>query len=334
MLCSEVTAFQRIVSQLIPNGLCTVKNIPFTALSTILLDLLKERALMGQSVIFILDNFDFFVSHTKQLLLYNLLDWMTSKSVRMSLIGVTCCFTMLQKLEKRVQSRFSNRQIVVTRPSFEAMVSIVKDACKIHGKFVLTLEENVSEVFLKWYDVGKSIRWFLAVLSTAFVIVSQEIEASNHDRIRPNILKSNYLKKAIEWIEPNIPPQLFTLFTVRELTLVIAMLRWEAMEHAFYTFEMVFEQYVTFARTTNTSIIWTRRDAMKTFEHLLAMNCITMVGNPFRIAGGKAAKLELPLAYRPVRITFEPKTLLDALKNESLSCPTALRQWALRTVVA
>lgn len=59
-------------------------------------------------VLVLLDAFEQFAvasNNAKQLLLYNLLDWLQSKDVRMGVLGITTDFNVVDNLEKRVRSR-------------------------------------------------------------------------------------------------------------------------------------------------------------------------------------------------------------------------------------
>ncbi|RLO08395.1 hypothetical protein DYB28_003259, partial [Aphanomyces astaci] len=118
VLGNDMEAFREIVQQLVPQQGSIVGHaaISFFNMYDLLKQLLLQKALQEHAVIFILDAFDAFVTGAKQLLVYNLLDWMQSKDVRVALVGISCNFNVLAQFEKRVKSRFSNIQVVVPRP--------------------------------------------------------------------------------------------------------------------------------------------------------------------------------------------------------------------------
>lgn len=66
---------------------------------------------VSKSVVFVLDEFDFFCFHHNQTLLYNLLDVSQSAQAPICVLGITCRLDVIELLEKRVKSRFSHRQI-------------------------------------------------------------------------------------------------------------------------------------------------------------------------------------------------------------------------------
>ena len=86
---------------------------------TTLLALLSHPAELGReesdqvtkSVIFVLDEFDLFVGHPRQTLLYNLFDITQSRKAPIAVLGLTTRIDVTESLEKRVKSRFSHRYV-------------------------------------------------------------------------------------------------------------------------------------------------------------------------------------------------------------------------------
>ncbi|XP_042202117.1 origin recognition complex subunit 4-like [Callorhinchus milii] len=92
---------------------------------TFLLTALKsgERS-STRPVLFVLEEFDLFVQHKNQALLYNLFDVAKSAQTPIAVVGLTCRLDVLELLEKRVKSRFSHRQIhVFPCPKFDDYVA-------------------------------------------------------------------------------------------------------------------------------------------------------------------------------------------------------------------
>lgn len=89
---------------------------------------------LPRTVIIILDHFELFTTHSRQALLYCLLD--TAQSLRsgetnvgLAVVGVTSQLETLTLLEKRVKSRFSHRIVQFTHPqTLDAYLSIAKKA--------------------------------------------------------------------------------------------------------------------------------------------------------------------------------------------------------------
>ncbi|KAL4931292.1 origin recognition complex subunit 4 [Aspergillus undulatus] len=80
----------------------------------------------AKSIIIVLDEFDLFVTHPRQTLLYNLFDIAQARKAPLAVLGVTTKVDVTEMLEKRVKSRFSHRSVYVPLPrTFE----IFSDAC-------------------------------------------------------------------------------------------------------------------------------------------------------------------------------------------------------------
>lgn len=76
----------------------------------------REAVTAAKSVIIVLDEFDLFVSHARQTLLYNLFDIAQARKAPVAVIGLTTKVDVTEMLEKRVKSRFSHRYVYVPLP--------------------------------------------------------------------------------------------------------------------------------------------------------------------------------------------------------------------------
>lgn len=76
----------------------------------------KDAVTAAKSVIIVLDEFDLFVSHPRQTLLYNLFDIAQARKAPVAVIGLTTKVDVTEMLEKRVKSRFSHRYVFVPLP--------------------------------------------------------------------------------------------------------------------------------------------------------------------------------------------------------------------------
>lgn len=130
-------------------------------------------------ILFILEEFDLFAQHSKQMLLYNLLDMSQTPGIPVCIIGTTCRVDCLDLLEKRVKSRFSHRQILLTLPNtFDDYVNIISKSLKLSNDYInenkidnffadvynqiidvyFIKDQNVTQFLLAEYDLSKSIR--------------------------------------------------------------------------------------------------------------------------------------------------------------------------------
>jgi origin recognition complex subunit 4 len=86
---------------------------------SLLFDVLKKTGRMGRAIIFVLEDFDRFAMQgggvsNHQALLYNLLDMTHANSMQFAVLGTSVRTDVLQLLEKRVRSRFSQLTVVMT----------------------------------------------------------------------------------------------------------------------------------------------------------------------------------------------------------------------------
>lgn len=85
----------------------------------------SETLTAAKSVIIVLDEFDLFVSHPRQTLLYNLFDIAQARKAPVAVIGLTTRVDVTELLEKRVKSRFSHRYVYLPLPrSIEAFSEV------------------------------------------------------------------------------------------------------------------------------------------------------------------------------------------------------------------
>ncbi|KAL2834450.1 origin recognition complex subunit 4 C-terminus-domain-containing protein [Aspergillus cavernicola] len=111
----------------------------------------------AKSIVIVLDEFDLFVTHPRQTLLYNLFDIAQARKAPLAVIGVTTKVDVTEMLEKRVKSRFSHRSVYVPLPrTFE----VFSDAC-FAG---LDLEDDEIESLDADNMIVKSDNWKTALV--------------------------------------------------------------------------------------------------------------------------------------------------------------------------
>ena len=81
----------------------------------------------AKSIVILLDEFDLFVTHPRQTLLYNLFDIAQARKAPIAVIGLTTKVDVTEMLEKRVKSRFSHRYVYIPLPR---TYDIFSDICK------------------------------------------------------------------------------------------------------------------------------------------------------------------------------------------------------------
>ena len=86
----------------------------------------KDGVTAAKSIVILLDEFDHFVTHPRQTLLYNLFDIAQARKAPIAVIGLTTKVDVTEMLEKRVKSRFSHRYVYVPLPR---TYEIFSDVC-------------------------------------------------------------------------------------------------------------------------------------------------------------------------------------------------------------
>ncbi|EIT78085.1 origin recognition complex subunit 4 C-terminus-domain-containing protein [Aspergillus flavus] len=91
----------------------------------------------AKSIVIILDEFDLFVTHPRQTLLYNLFDIAQARKAPIAVLGLTTKVDVTEMLEKRVKSRFSHRYVYVPLPrSLEGFSEICRAGLDLEDKEV------------------------------------------------------------------------------------------------------------------------------------------------------------------------------------------------------
>jgi origin recognition complex subunit 4 len=89
-----------------------------------------------------LDEFDLFTSHPRQTLLYNLFDIAQARKAPIAVLGLTTKIDVVERLEKRVKSRFSHRYVHLPLPK---NLAVYWELCR--QGLVADMDELVEEGF-------------------------------------------------------------------------------------------------------------------------------------------------------------------------------------------
>ncbi|KAF8460421.1 origin recognition complex subunit 4 C-terminus-domain-containing protein, partial [Kalaharituber pfeilii] len=139
----------------------------------------------SKSVVFILDEFDLFVTHPRQTLLYNLFDIAQARKAPIAVLGLTTRIDVVEGLEKRVKSRFSHRSVHLRLPNtIEQFWSIVRTGLEVDEDEMESLQDAKEGVgkkergyWGKWND-GLEILW---KTSKSFRSIVRRVYATSKD---------------------------------------------------------------------------------------------------------------------------------------------------------
>ena len=123
----------------------------------------EEQTSAARSVIFILDEFDLFAQHSRQTLLYNLFDVAQSyRNAPIAVLGLTTKLNVVDSLEKRVKSRFSQRSVHVALPkNFQAYKAACLETLTYHSLPISSLAKSTQnlpeDIVSAWNTYAKTL---------------------------------------------------------------------------------------------------------------------------------------------------------------------------------
>ncbi|XP_033020279.1 origin recognition complex subunit 4 [Lacerta agilis] len=297
---------------------------------TFLLEALKrgDRA-HSCPVLFILDEFDLFVHHKNQTLLYNLFDVSQSAQTPIAVVGLTCRLDILELMEKRVKSRFSHRQIYLMNSfDFKKYLNICKEQLSLPAEFPeksfiqkwnknvqsLLEDQKVQDVLQNQFHYSKDLR----SLFTLLMLASSSITVSH-----PYINASDLLE-AGKHCRMDSKANIVHGLSVLELCLIIAMKHLnDTYEGEPFNFQMVYNEYQRFVqRKAHTVYSFEKPVVMKAYEHLLHLELIKPVEGPSMCTQRE---------YLLMNLLLDNNQIMDALQVYP-NCPTDVKQWATSSV--
>ncbi|XP_077685722.1 origin recognition complex subunit 4 isoform X2 [Eretmochelys imbricata] len=276
-------------------------------------------------VLFILDEFDLFVHHKNQTLLYNLFDISQSAQTPVTVIGLTCRQDILELLEKRVKSRFSHRQIYLLNSfDFKQYLKIFKEQLYIPAEFLykpftqkwnknvqsLSEDRTVQDVLRNHFHCSKDLRslHMLLMLALSSITVSHPFMTGS------DLLEASKLCRMDS--KANIVHGL----SVLEICLIIAMKHLnDVYEGEPFNFQMVYNEFQKFIqRKAHSMYNFEKPVVMKAFEHLLQLELIKPI---------EGLSVRAQREYLLMKLLLDNNQIMNALQVYP-NCPTDVKQWA------
>ncbi|XP_074885089.1 origin recognition complex subunit 4 isoform X1 [Buteo buteo] len=276
-------------------------------------------------VLFILDEFDLFVHHKNQTLLYNLFDISQSAQTPVTVIGLTCRQDILELLEKRVKSRFSHRQIYLTNSfDFKQYIRIFKEQLSLPAGFPdesfaqkwnknvqhLSEDKTVQDMLQNLFHHTKDLRSLNLLLMLA---------VSNVNVHHPLITASD-LHEASKQSRMDSKANIVHGLSVLEICLIIAMKHLnDVYEGEPFNFQMVYNEFQKFIqRKAHCMYNFEKPVVMKAFEHLLQLELVRPIERP---------SVRAQREYLLMKLLLDNNQIMDALQAYP-NCPTDVKQWA------
>merc|ERR1719272_711213 len=138
--------------------------------------LLRGGFLHARTLVVVLEQFEHFCSRQRQTLLYNLFDVAQTAGVDVCIVATSSKMNVIDMLEKRIRSRFSMRQLLVTLPqNMDELNEVLFENLRLRAhqafsakcleKYESVLREALNKKRPEWtghFALGRSPSWFLA----------------------------------------------------------------------------------------------------------------------------------------------------------------------------
>jgi len=277
-------------------------------------DALRSARARGSTVLLVLDEFDVFARQSKQTLLYHLLDLTQSQDARFGLVGLTSRLDVVDLLEKRLRSRFSHNQILLTHPSWDTCKQVFRDALALEGggtargkgRSPATPIPAQPERMHAWNAAVDSIttsdpagsfapllealefRWAAgyslgSLLRCLEVVTMHAFAAATANASTEQGFTSEMVCTALQLVDGDFRAALLIGLSQVELCLVIALCHMERRGETAYNFDAAWRQYRRFLKgDLSHSLAIPHAVALKSFHHLVELDLV-------RFAPGTAA---------------------------------------------
>ncbi|NXY62288.1 ORC4 protein, partial [Callaeas wilsoni] len=304
-------------------------------------------------ILFVLDEFDLFVHHKNQTLLYNLFDISQSAQTPVTVIGLTCRQDILELLEKRVKSRFSHRQIYLLNSfDFKQYIKIFTKQLSLPDEFPdesfaekwnnnvkhLSEDKTVQDVLQNLFHHTKDLRSLHLLLMLAASAVT----------VHHPLLTAADLQEASRQHTADSKANIVHGLSVLEICLIIAMKHLnDVYDGEPFNFQMVyngesnaramqtlhhslpfnwpfslpltgteFQKFIQ--RKAHSMYNFEKPVVMKAFEHLLQLELVKPLERP---------SVRAQREYLLMKLLLDSSQIMDALQVYP-NCPTDVKQWA------
>ncbi|KAK7893517.1 hypothetical protein WMY93_022669 [Mugilogobius chulae] len=265
----------------------------------------------SRPVLFLLDEFDLFVHHKNQTLLYNLFDVSQSAQAPVAVVGLTCRLDVLELLEKRVKSRFSHRQIhLFNSATFPDYVQRVEKQLSLPATFLDQRQISV-DILRRHFNSSKDFRSLHMLLMFCLSRVSVS---------KPSIKPADVLE-ASRMCFADAKANMLHGLSILELCLIIAMKHLNDLyEGEPFNLQMVHNEFKKFLqRKSSTMYNFEQPVVMKAFEHLQQLELI-------RPLDSSAARTQRE--FQLMKLLLDTSQIMEALQKYP-QCPTDVKQWAM-----
>ncbi|KAI8813962.1 origin recognition complex subunit 4 C-terminus-domain-containing protein [Cladochytrium replicatum] len=300
-----------------------------------LLSTLRSGSSNTIPIVVVLDDFDLFAEHPKQTLLYNLFDQTQNVGCPMAVVGLTARYDAVDLLEKRVKSRFSQRQIVMQVPAdIHKFTSICESALSLPAS--ADFDETYVERFNKQikrilgdksivttlrhiHQMTRSVRTTFSLFKSAISVLCAENPFLSIALVKETIFHHQKLLKL------NPVPML----TLAEVMLLLSVRTYLITEHDAVNFEMAFAiclERIQRSRSSGSGtggITFEKGFAKKAWDRLSKMKLMQPSD------GGRMARHPGLQSFQLMQCSLSAGDISAGVKTMEERMPLFVRKWAV-----
>ncbi|KIZ04334.1 Origin recognition complex subunit 4 [Monoraphidium neglectum] len=346
----ERAAFQEIARQLCATFGCTFsRSASYDDNLGFLKDMLLQLRRALKCVVFVIDEVEAYVRVAKQMVLYNLLDALTSSQVQAAVLGVTCQWDVQDAMEKRVRSRFSSRRVLLPPLDHTKARRAGAGAGRLRGCGPRWLAEETPRAMLQHMlslpeqlasqPQGRSYERELAMALDSAAVKAKLKELSKIGVCPRDLavistaalsrwqlqhmgpLGAQHLLEGVDaWLRPlRSRPAAVAGMSALQLGLLVAAQRLEDRGQGTFNFEMVFDEFLK-AKNESLGPLWRKPAAWRAFRDVASTGLVQ-----FTAARAESKGLMQQHCAAQLLLT---RAELDAGIQQHPACPDHLKRWA------
>lgn len=362
------------------NGLLRLRKSSFTSNLALLDEILRMACIDGIPILVVLDEFDSLLGSSasrmgvnfeggvqdRQLLLYHLLDRVTTQGTSLCLVAITSHLAAVSMLEKRVKSRTegASKVIHIRDPTYESLVKILLNKLEIDD-----IRKRVSDIISSPVDedprirlilernhkLGKDLRWFCRVVSCSIALYREDCQSMLRQPNDPThvpqlsqdhflhalvVMNASFANESSQLENVGVDPRMQALLDLSgpQVALVLAARRILARDAHVedttpkpLTLQRMLHEYQSYRGSQR----YSDRLLCQCFMQLLETDVMRPSadhtgGGPLQYTYSQNyyAMDFITLSRMPLHLPVDiDRELGEALKNNLLECSTALREW-------
>lgn len=273
-------------------------------------------------IIFVLEDLEKFAAHPQQNLLYCLFE--LALALPVFVVGTSCRIDVLELLEKRVKSRFSQNIVYLPLPaSIEEFIDRVRvnlivdnaqDGTSVYNKKIeefLVNNQVLAGLFAFHFDFTKDVRPIFRAMTMTFSAIEQSFDWSTFSALFETV---NGPPRSELTLNPSILET-----TIVELMILVAMCRLAAkFPSTPVTFEVMLEELITSKKRAPglENFKWPKSTVQVAFDRLLNTRLLLQTSNASLSASSSSW---LDRSYLTVRLGLPIFVILDAIEKHSFN---------------